>query len=328
MSYPAQCQRTYVNPEGNILALGLYRSDLTQDLANNFPQWMHLRQNNRSVTQQLMSPISATFDKVEDDIAFNIKSKFISSAPVDEIDVIFRTPILTNINLTDVSASGVRCIAAPSGCSPSGISQIWLTEESTLENFYYNVLPTRVEITSSGDFADNVDGVAWNAAPSGIVDKDQSLFDVWKTKHTLTWCYSDSLFRKQDYETMEDYETYSLNSGCGVPMDITYYKGFIWWIGKDGSNYYFNQTSSKTQIPQAVSLDLITSFDITSAFAGIAEPSGIIVDEEGVFWVCSTNKTLTFEVNPRYDYFTMDKENGFIYFREDYRDSGVFMSNT
>jgi hypothetical protein len=45
-------------------------------------------------------------------------------------------------------------------------------------------------------------------------------------------------------------------------------------------------------------------------------------------WVCDTNKTRVFEINPRYDYFTLDKTRRVVYFREEYASPGVFISNT
>ena len=327
MPYPTQIARIYVNPNGNISASGLYRSYLTQDMANDFPFWMHLRQNPRSVGQQFIAASAVNLEGVEKDLVYNVKSKFLNTAPVDEIDVLYRNKLPSNLNLLNASASGVRCVAAPSGCSPSGVSQIWVQEVSSLEEFYYNTVPTRVEVSSSGDFSYTVEEMSWSARPSGILDKDQKKYDVWKNKHDLSWCYSDGQFRKQDVETMEDYETYVIPSGYGAPIDICFKDGFLWWVGKDNSDYYLNLTSTKTQEPVAANLDMIASFDITGQFGGF-EPSGILMDQQRTLWICDTNKNRLFELHPRYDYFTLDKVNRYVYFREDYRDSGVFISNT
>jgi hypothetical protein len=326
MNYPIQVARTYVNPYGNIAASGLYRSYLTQDLANDFPEWMHLRQNPRSVGQQFIAATAIHMEGIERDLEYNVKSKFLNTAPVDEIDILYRTRVPTNLNLLDASASGVRCVAAPSGCSPSGVSQIWVQDVTSLEDFYYNTVPTRLEVTSSGDFSSTIDGAAWNTSPSGILDKGQKKFDVWKNRHDLSWCYADGGFRKQDTETLEDYEVYALNVGYGTPLDMCFKDGYLWWIGKTGSNYYLNLTSTKTQEPIASTLDMVASFNITGEFDGL-EPSGILMDQQRILRVCDTQKRRVFELNPRYDYFTLDKVNRYVYFREDYRNSGVFISN-
>lgn len=326
MSLPYQCPIVYENSSGDVSASGFYRTGLTQKLANMLPYWMHMRQNPRSIGQQFFSEPAYQMNKIEISLNDSMRNKFLGTANIGEIDVLYRIPIPSNVNLTDASASGVRCITAPSGCSPSGISQIWVKEVSSLKEFYYDVLPTRVEVNSSGVYASSVDDVVWNLKPSGVYDNEEKYVDVWKKEHDISWCYADNAFRKQDVETMEDYEVYSLN-GSGIPLDMCYDEGRLWWVGfSSPSKYYLNLTSTKTQVPQKSTLDTLATYDITNAFT--LEPSGILMDNAGILWICDTNKTRTFRVEPKYDYFIMDKNNRYIYMREDYRDSGVFVSNT
>jgi hypothetical protein len=327
MIYPIQVPRTYVNPAGNVIASGIYRSYLTQDLANDFPAWMHLRQNPRSVGQQLLASVAVNLEKAEIDLEYNMKSKFLNTAPVDEIDVLYTVKVPSNINLLDASASGVRCIAAPSGCSPSGVSQIYVQESASLEDFYYNNLPTGLEVESVSSYSDSIDGVYWNVKPSGILDRESKLFDVWKNRHDITWCYSDGMLRKQDLETMEDYETYTWDSS-GTLSDMLFYKGMLWCIGSDAYGCYLTIESTKTQQPNQGTLDKLAVFDLTDAIDNPTTMYKIIVDSDGTLWISDSGKTVIYEIKPRYDYFTLDKLNRNIYFREDYRDSGVFVSNT
>lgn len=324
MEFPIQCELKYSNPSGNVIASGYYRSWMTQKVANNFPAWMDIRQKPTSVGQQLISPFAATFDSIEKDLEYVLNSKYINTAPISEIDVIYRAPIPSNIDILDPDVK-IRCVAAPSGCSPSGVDQIELREITSLEEFYYNVLPTRGEVISSGVYSSSVDGFTWNVKPSGILDRRQKKSDVWRIDHDLTWCYDNGSMLKQDRETMETYESYALN-GSGTLLDMAYDNGFLWWVGKADNGYFLNLTSTKTQVPVDDTLDLISVINLTDAFQ-YSEPSGIIVDMERGIWVCDTNKTSVFEVHPCYDYFTVDKTKGYLYFREDYTDSGVFISN-
>jgi len=329
MSYPTQCPRTYSNPGGNLAASGYYRSSMTQEVANMMPPWMHMRENNRSIGQQFISPAALHLKRLENSLNESIKSKFLTTASLDEIDVLYRVKVPSNVDLTDVSASGVRCVAAPSGCSPSGVSQIWVSEIDNLEEFYYNVLPTRIEVTSSGSYTSTVDGVGWHVKPSGILDTEEKQIDYWNDHHEITWCYTDDSpvghLRKQDRDSMEDYEIYE-RPGTGSITDMDFYRGTLWSINKHVGSYYLTVASAKTQMPNSQSLDTLAIFNITDAFS--LEPSGILAADDGKFWICDTNKTRIFEINPRYDYFILDKDNRYIYFREDYRDSGVFVSNT
>lgn len=357
-TFPLQVPRNYVNPGGNLSASGYYRSYVDQELANQFPQWMHIRDNPISVGQQFMSPMAMFLDELEHKMDDSFKSKFITTAPVDEIDVIYRLKLPQTIDITDANASGIRCIAAPSGGAPSGVNQIWVEQMDNLERFYYHVLPTRLEVVASGDYESSVDSITWHTEPSGILDLHQKYTDFWKVEHDLTWAYADSYFRKQDRETEGDYELYeiaetgmsdysklggmaratwmifrvlrSMTRGYGVPLDMYFYDDMLWWIGKEttgGVKYYLNISNPKTKKPQATYLELLAAFQLTNVITE-HEPSGIIIDEERNIWISDTTKSKMYKLNPRYDYFILDRDNRYIYMREDYTDSGVFLSNT
>jgi len=327
MDYPIQIPRAYANPNGDVIASGLYRSYLTQNLANDFPEWMHLRQNPRSVGQQLLAAPSVHLERLDNDLEYNIKSKFLNTAPIDEVDVLYRVQIPSNINLLDASASGVRCVAAPSGCSPSGVSQIWVQELSSLEDFYYNRIPTGLQVLSSGSYSDGIDDIQWKLRPSGVLDTESNKFDVWKMKHDITWCYHDGSLRKQDLQTMEDYETYEWQ-GDGIISDMCYKSGMLWCISQSASGCYLSLVSTKTQEPPLQYLDIMATFDLTPAIGDSILMNKIIIDSIGSIWISNFTDTAVYNIQPRYDYFTMDKRNRYIYFREDYRDSGVIVSNT
>jgi hypothetical protein len=332
MPYPIQCERTYVNPQGNVLASGYYRSYLTQKLANMFPAWMHLRQNPRSYGQQFLGATSVNMDKIERDIEYNIKSRFLQTAPIDEVDVLYRVKVPYSVDLTDASASGIRCVTAPSGYPLGGPNQIWVNEVTRLEDFYYNTLPTRLLVDEPDAYSSSIDGYSFNVSPSGILDKEAKRYDVWKNMHRVTWCYSDGKLRKQDSETMEDYEVYG-QPGEGIITDLWYSHGLLWCLnvaasgaGREENDYYLNIVSTKTQEPPASGLDLLETFELSDAFSLV--PSGILLDREGKIWICDQNKTSIYRVDPKYDYFILDKKNRYIYTKEDYSNPGLFISNT
>jgi hypothetical protein len=289
-----------------------------------FPPWMHLRDNPRSVGQQLISAPAVILKRLENELNDSMRSQFLSTAKLDEVDVLYRVKLTSDVNLTNASASGIRCVAAPSGCSPSGISQIWVKEITDLEEFYYNVLPTRIEVISSGDYAATVDDRYWNIKPSGIIDLDENHVDVWGTTHEISWCSGDGRIRKQDTETLEDYEEYS-RPGPGSIVDMDFYEGMLWAVNASGSRYYLTLDSTKTKNPSNSTLETLGIYDITDGFD--LQPSGILIRDDGMISICDTGKTRIYDVRPRYDYFILDKDNRYLYFREDYRNSGVFISN-
>ena len=328
MSLPNTHNSTYVNPNGNLAASGAYRSHLTQKVVNMMPPWMHMRDNPNSVGQNFLNPLSVHLENIEKDMAKTIKEKFILTAPENEIDVLYRMKLPSNIDLTNASASGVRCLTAPSGIHPSGVSDhIRPNEIGDLEEFYYYVLPTRMEVFSSGDYTTSIEGRNWYTKPSGVTDGFQKKVDIWKKEHNLTWCYTNNTIRKQDSETFEDYEIYNITAS-GTPIGMDWYENMLWWVGKGSvSDYYLNLTSTRTQMPVNASLDTMAIFNITSSFDGF-EPSGVIVGKDGTVYVSDTMKSRVYTMRPKYDYFIVDKENRYVYFREDYSDPGVFISNT
>jgi len=327
MSYPIQVPITYVNPQGNLIASGLYRSYLTQDIANDFPSWMSLRNNNQSIGQQFLACESILLEDLQRGLEYNIRSKFLDTCPVDEIDILFKVKVPGNVNMLNASASGVRVIAAPSGLL-NGAGQIQLQESDSLEDFYYNELPTRLEILSSGNYTPTINGSTFNAQPSGVFDKQSKMYDIWKKKHDLTWCIQASgVIQKQDAQTMETYESYPWADTGGV-SDLWYSKGFLWTVGNDSQGSYISILSSKTQIPPDDELDYLARYNL-----GIAFPSGtmiqnIMIDQNGSMWLADDAQLAVYGVAPRYDYFTYDPKTRSIYMREDYRNSGVFISNT
>ena len=324
MSYPIQCPRVYANPDGMISASGYYRASTTQELANMLPPWMHLRENKNSIGQQFISSTSVHLKRLEANLNECMKNKFIDTANVDEVDVLYRAKIPNNINLLDATASGVRCVAAPSGCSPSEISQIWINETKDLETFYYNLVPTRVEVSSSGSYTEEYIGDNWNIIPSGIYDSEEKHVDVWGKKHDITWCAAGGAVRKQDRETLEDYEVYP-ESRYGSVVDMDFYKGNLWCLTSDGSNNYVTILSAKTYVPNKTALDLIAVIDITSGVVG--NPTKMILKDSSNIYLKGSGSTV-YKVHPRYDYFLLDKDNRYVYLKEDYTSSGLFISNT
>ena len=87
---------------------------------------------------------------------------------------------------------------------------------------------------------------------------------------------------------------------------------------------YFLNLSNPNPVPGSEYMDQIASYNI-SAMASGSPPSGIAVDEEGTLWIADEDRQRIYGVTPMYDYFLVDKENRFIYFREDYSDPGVFV---
>lgn len=323
-----QVANTFTNPHGNLLASGLYRSYITQELANDFPQWNDIRNVPTGPGQQWLASESILLEWVQNELEYNIRSKFLGTSPVEDIDVLFTVSVPSTIDLLNPSPSGVTCVAAPSGLALNGGSQFNVQQVDDLEEFYYNVLPTRIEIISTGTYQLSINGTTWNVIPSGILDKQSKLYDVWREQHYITWCAAGTQILKQDSITMETYETYTWND-VGTVIDLWYDNGYLWCVGQEPSGVtYLSLLSSKTQVPPASGLDYLARYDWGNSLYTGEQIGNIMIDADGYMWALNQTQTLVYQLAPRYDYFILDPESRSMYFRENYSNSGVFVTNT
>jgi len=339
MVYPQYFERTYVNPSGNIAASGYYKSYITQEIANKYPTWHAIRDNVDSVGQQFISAPAVTLHGFERKMDEDLNNKFISLANVDDVDVLYRMKIPSTISF--LQNQYIECWTAPSGATPSGspfpepegastdtFNQIQVELVSDLEEFYYNTIPTRIKIFNEENFSESRIaglGVEIPIKPSGISDPIQYYVDRAKKKHDLTWAHGDSpiaeLFLVQDSDSLESYESYKAGAS-GYPRGFILYKDYLWWIGFIPPASYFLNLSNPRPKPGSEYLDQLASYDISSMSSA---PSGIAVDEEGTIWITDESRTTLFGVTPMYDYYSIDKDNRYLFFKEDYSSPGVFV---
>lgn len=332
-SFGVHCySRIYVNPSGNISASGYFKSHVTQELANKFPEWTHLRDNTNSIGQQFLTPMARQLHYVERDQSDSLDSNFLSLAHTNDIDILNRVKVPSVIDLTSTSASGIRCITGPSGVSPSGTdNDVWINEVNDLKEFYYHVLPTRMCVFTYHPYTQdrlNDLGISFNFNASGVYDTEQKYIDKWKREHDITWQGSNSNFRKQDSESLETYESFKY----GMPetlLGFTYHDDVIWWhsVAND-RNHYVHISNPRTTIGSEY-LDRLASYNFCdhTLYTNAGDPSGIAFDNTGDMWITDDNKVVLIHIELMHDYFILDKENRYIYFREDYRNPGVFISN-
>jgi hypothetical protein len=506
--YPQYFERTYVNPSGNPAASGYYLSHITQEIANKYPQWHAIRDVVGSVGQQFISPFAKTLHNLEREMDEDLDNSFISLAPVDEIDVLYRMKVPSTISFLE--NPNIECWTAPSGSTPSGYpfpepsgsdpstyNQIEALACTDLEEFYYYVIPTRVKAYAEEPYTDQRAediGISFPVKASGIRDPLNKYIDRAKKEHDLTWAtdftvlpqpvqnpilsfsgigggfqrvggiftaqstgnvttmhvgvispagalgqaraaimsisggtgtvlgWSDTTpvlpstlgwytftfstpvavtastnyilvvsiwsggaiylysypctgknvvncdapfynittnktdyealfwvpgffstqtdpgsfqyyltdepgehFLKQDAESLETYESYKVGAS-GYPTGFTLYHDYLIWLGynPDPSGRFLN-ISNYQPAPGSEYVDTIAVFDVTDIAPSGAPPSGVAVDEEGHIWILDEDRETLYALDAMYDYYLVDKENRFIYFREDYSDPGVFV---
>lgn len=339
--YPNYFQRTYVNPSGNPAASGYYISHVTQEIANKYPMWHAIRDKDDSVGQQFISPFARILRGQEASMAETLDNQYISLAHVDEVDVLYRMKVPSTISFLE--NPNIECWTAPSGSTPSGYpfpepsgsdpstyNQIEARAVTDLEEFYYYLIPTRIRAFDEEAFTDaRVEdlGVTFPVKPSGMPDPIQKYVDRAKKEHNLIWAHDDGTtvryLHRQDNESLESYETYNIGAS-GYIKGFTLYRDYLWWIGFIPPSSYFLNLSNPNPVPGSEYLDHIASYNITALASGAA-PSGIAVDEEGTLWIADEDRERLYGITPMYDYYLVDKDNRYIYFRENYSNPGVFV---
>ena len=201
---------------------------------------------------------------------------------------------------------------------------------SDLEEFYYFLLPTRLIAFAEEPYSDEratSAGVSFPVRASGIYDSTAKHVDVWKRQHNLAWAHVDELsteFLKQDSITHETYETIS-SGASGYPKGFTFYQNKLFWIGYISPSGYFLNISNPRPSPAGEYIDSLAVFDISNLISSGIPPSGIDIDEEGHIWILDENRQTLYTLDTMHDYFLVDKESRYIYFKEDYSDPGVFV---
>lgn len=119
---------------------------------------------------------------------------------------------------------------------------------------------------------------------------------------------------------------YNVNCTSMIGVDGFYgYNPFTLYTDKEFLAYS-DLTSSYLNIsnphpkPGSDTLDTLASFQLL-----LRSPSGVDVDEEGHIWILSEDRNTLYALDAMYDYFLTDKENRWVYFRENYSDPGVFI---
>lgn len=261
--YPQIFERTYVNPSGNVAASGYYVSYITQVIANKYPEWHAIRDVVGSVGQQFISPFAKTLRSLKRDMDEDLNDNYISLAPVDDVDVLYRMNVPSTISF--LNNQYIECWTAPSGSTPNGypfpvasgsapedLNRIQAIPVTDLEEFYYYLIPTRIKSFNEEPFTDErVEslGISFPVKPSGIPDPKQKYVDRAKKEHNLIWAHDDGNtvreLHRQDTDSLESYETYNVGAS-GYIKGFTLYKDYLWWIGHvPPSGYFFKSIKSK-----------------------------------------------------------------------------------
>lgn len=124
----------------------------TQELVNLFPEWTQIRSDDQSVGAQFFNALASPLDRMDQQLAAMEKNAFLTTANIDDIDVIATVQLPQNYTFAQDSTDPLAPVPiAPtvSGLvitSPtiSGWHTVTLTNTNELQDFWYNSLPNRL----------------------------------------------------------------------------------------------------------------------------------------------------------------------------------------
>lgn len=308
-----------------------FYSPVTQQIANQFPAWMRLRQDPTSVGQQLLNAFGVLTQEANRAYDDGINSLHLTTADINQADVLYQAQYpLSNPISND---SQPLCIG-------SGIT---LTQLGDVDDFLYHTIPTRIDTPVSGNL------------PSTVVFTDQLLYDQpytdqFNNQSNLYFQYNPTINQLQKYYIVDTIpDSYPNPSGMYVnpllyiPIDnilssyplvdisgvavsgqyngacLNYDTMFILFnntlyeydvrsplIPAITSGWYGNQEQSYLQ---AINQVVLPEFTVAS---------GLAFDENTDYlWVQSSGYL---EYHLLYDYFIFDDVNQIFFFKEKYDD--------
>ena len=141
------------------------RAFTTQSLANSYPPWSNIRQDQQSLGQQFLNVVGNRLDDLRKQIDRIGRNYVLTTSNISDIDVVYQYKLPDNfLFTTDEDQDGVVIPLAPtiSGIVGSNTYGVSVTDENTIESFWYDSLPTRADI------GDTVSGI--HLVMSGVVD--------------------------------------------------------------------------------------------------------------------------------------------------------------
>jgi hypothetical protein len=125
----------------------------TRNLLNIFPSWSEIRKNWQSVGAQFLDTIGIHFDDADIYLEKMRRNSFLSTINLDEVDWVYKVQLPASfsfsLDTTDAlqpvySAPTVRGLVANN--IHSGYMDISLADRNSLEEMWYNAIPSRVDL--------------------------------------------------------------------------------------------------------------------------------------------------------------------------------------
>lgn len=121
----------------------------TQELANGFPDWSKIRQDEQSVGQGLLNVVSKNFETMDTELFRGGANLSLTTANVGEIDLVYRFQLPETFEFEVDNSTQLQPIAlSPTVSGRIGTDWYSVSETETggIKNFWYEAIPDRVDI--------------------------------------------------------------------------------------------------------------------------------------------------------------------------------------
>jgi len=125
----------------------IHRSWLTQRIANRIPDWADGRQYKHSFFQQMLNPSASMLEELFKYAADGVRNSYLATANLDILDILYTVQLPSNFEFVrDPNSFESETYVAPVVLAKENGTDIVveMTESNTIEDFYYNSVPTRV----------------------------------------------------------------------------------------------------------------------------------------------------------------------------------------
>lgn len=124
-----------------------FYSDATQGLANYFPEWSKARYDKFSNVQQLLNPIGARLEGIQDFVTEQGLNNFIQTANLNELSVLHRVELGKDFEIkSNLNEDGSLFFVQPEISAIQEVTRydLFTDQNNDIRSFYYDKLPTRI----------------------------------------------------------------------------------------------------------------------------------------------------------------------------------------
>ena len=170
-----------------------FYSQMTQAMANYFPEWSKTKFDQFSTVQQLLNPIGEGLERTLDFITKQRKNNFIQTCNLNELSSVFQIELGKDYPvISSVAQSGETFYVQPEIKAVKDITQyeLFADQSNSIEAFYYNRLPTR--INASRKIIKNPTIIIDEPVTTLGVTLDHEMEDVSKVYVSFKWVDNSS----------------------------------------------------------------------------------------------------------------------------------------